>query len=160
MSNGKRKDKTLNTVYENMMSRCYNTEYISYHNYGGRGIGVHYIWILNKDSFILWCKKNGWVEGFEIDRIDNDIGYNPTNCRFIIHRVNCLNRRIVNSDNSTGYTGIHYAERDDVYIASLTIKGKHFQLGSYKELGEAVIARNKFIVNLGIQKEYKIQDLI
>jgi len=81
--------KQLYQKYMNMLHRCYKVESKSFQNYGGRGIGVCFEW-LGKDGFLHfydWCIKNGWSEEktckLQIDRIDNDEDYSPTNCQLI-----------------------------------------------------------------------------
>lgn len=43
--------------------------------------------------FIAWCEANGYREGLEIDRIDNNSGYRPDNCRFVTRKQNMWNIR-------------------------------------------------------------------
>lgn len=59
--------------------------------YVRRGITVCDEW----DSFEVfaeWALANGFDPALELDRIDNDKGYSPENCRWVNHRVNCQNR--------------------------------------------------------------------
>jgi hypothetical protein len=37
--------------------------------------------------------SHGWKRGLEIDRIDNNGGYSPDNCRFVDRKTNMRNRR-------------------------------------------------------------------
>ena len=46
-------------------------------------------------TFYKWSKNNGWKPGLTIDRIDNDKGYYPDNCRWISRAENNRNRRCV-----------------------------------------------------------------
>lgn len=82
----------LHGVWTTMKSRCFNKNNISYYRYGGRGISVCKKWSENFLVFYNWAISNGYKEGLEIDRKDNDIGYQPNNCRFIEKIVNCNNR--------------------------------------------------------------------
>lgn len=50
-------------------------------------------WLNNYQSFENWCLTNGFEEGLAIDRIDNDKGYSPDNCRFVTAKENNQNRR-------------------------------------------------------------------
>ena len=75
-----------------MMSRCYNANDISYKNYGGRGIGVCEEW-KNYDTFYEWSINNGYKEGLEIDRIDVNFNYCPSNCRYVSRLVNANNKQ-------------------------------------------------------------------
>ena len=78
-------------VYANMMTRCYNKTSSRYKDWGGRGITVCKEWH-NKDIFMLWLEDN-YTKGLQIDRVDNDKGYGPDNCRFINNSANALNQR-------------------------------------------------------------------
>ena len=65
-----------------MISRCENPTDQGYNDYGGRGITVCLEWH-DLRSFMAWGLANGWAEGLLIDRIKNDQGYRPDNCRFV-----------------------------------------------------------------------------
>lgn len=45
--------------------------------------------------FYDWAKNHGWKPGLTIDRINNNDGYNPSNCRWISREENNRNRRCV-----------------------------------------------------------------
>ena len=79
-------------VWSDMFRRCDNPLSKSYHNYGGRGISISKQWgyFLN---FRDWAISNGYVDGLEIDRRNNDGNYEPSNCRFVTHKENARNRR-------------------------------------------------------------------
>lgn len=82
----------LYQVWGSMKQRCCNPNAKSYKNYGGRGITLCDEW-MEFSAFQQWAKANGYAEGLEIDRIDNDKGYSPDNCRFVTRKQNCRNRR-------------------------------------------------------------------
>lgn len=76
-----------------MIRRCYDPKVRSYKDYGGRGITVCEEWMDSK-GFLTWVDSYGDIEnGYELDRINNDGDYEPSNCRFIARSTNCQNRR-------------------------------------------------------------------
>jgi len=81
-----------------MFRRCYDRDTIGFNRWGGRGIEVGDEWYdkknrrLNRKAFILWAIANGWSNGLQIDRINNDGNYEPSNCRFVTSKENNKNR--------------------------------------------------------------------
>jgi hypothetical protein len=62
-------------------------------NYGGRGIKMCQEWQEDFWKFSEWCLNNGYEKGLEMDRIDVNGNYTPTNCRFITGKKNSQNKR-------------------------------------------------------------------
>ena len=83
---------TLYSKWLGMKRRCYDVHNSRYENYGGRGIKICEEWLYSFKAFYEWSMKNGWEEGLQIDRIDNDGNYEPSNCRYVSLKVNCNNR--------------------------------------------------------------------
>lgn len=79
-------DKTLYAKLRNawygMMRRCYTEDRPDYHHYRERKIAVCGEWLNSFDEFALWALDNGVEVGLSLDRIDNDKGYSPDNCRW------------------------------------------------------------------------------
>ena len=80
-------------VWNGMKQRCYNKNSTHYKNYGARGISVCNEWKNSYESFRNWAVKNGYKEGLEIDRINNNGNYCPDNCRMITHFDQQSNKR-------------------------------------------------------------------
>lgn len=81
-------------VFYCVKSRCYNENDPSYHNYGGRGIRMCEEWKDDVQKFYEWAILNGWRQGLDINRIDNNGNYEPTNCNCITRKENSRNRRV------------------------------------------------------------------
>lgn len=78
--------------WNSMMQRCYNPKYKRFADWGGRGIIVCDDWH-NPNNFGKWAEENGFQKGLQIDRINNDGNYEPSNCRFVSATENMRNRR-------------------------------------------------------------------
>ena len=89
--------RRLMVIYYGMKQRCYYKKQPYYLYYGGRGIKICDEWLGDNGAatFYKWAMANGYNENSSIDRIDNDKGYSPDNCRFIPMLAQQANRRCV-----------------------------------------------------------------
>lgn len=143
-------------IWKGIRSRCRDDSYHASHRYKGRNITVCERW----NEFINFYEdmKDGYFDGAELDRIDNDKGYYPNNCRWVTHKENSNNR--TKYKNNTGYTGIHFGKTNRTYQANISHNRKTIYIGSYKTLKEAVIARKEFIINFNKENDtnYKYEE--
>jgi hypothetical protein len=72
----------LKDLYGNMLARCYDKRNKRYANYDGRGVRVCDEWLNDRMSFYHWANDNGHAVGLQLDRIDVNGNYEPSNCRF------------------------------------------------------------------------------
>jgi hypothetical protein len=97
-----------------MMERCGDPDSQYYKNYGGRGITVCNRWHKFENFFEDMGKRPS--SDYSIERINNDKGYSPDNCKWATRVEQCNNRRssvrIQDGDEVT--TIAQYARKHDM----------------------------------------------
>jgi len=79
-------------IWKGMKSRCLNPRVSSFIDYGGRGIKICERWVNSFEAF--WADmKTGYADNLEIDRIDHNGNYEPTNCRWVSKSTQNRNTR-------------------------------------------------------------------
>lgn len=96
----------LSEIFRTMKKRCYYPKHICYHDYGGKGIKICDEWN-NREiirisgigytkgflAFKKWALENGYADNLTIDRVDVNGNYEPSNCRWILQKRQCNNKR-------------------------------------------------------------------
>ena len=100
------KHTRLYRIWAGMKDRCLNPNSKYWDKYGGRGISVCNDWSNDFVKFHDWALANGYQEDLTLDRVDNDKGYSPGNCRWTTYLVQENNRGnniryIVNGESVT-----------------------------------------------------------
>lgn len=135
-------------IFNNMKDRCYNENEKSYKNYGGRGIVICDEWLSDFQKFFDWSIANGYSSGLQIDRVNNNLGYCPDNCRYTTGSINSQNTRLIRKSNKTGYRGVCFSK--NTYIAQLQTREIRIYKEGFKTAEEAAAYRDKCVVEHGI----------
>jgi hypothetical protein len=91
----------LYKIWTGMRGRCNTPTNTSYRNYGGRGIRICSEWN-GFEAFEKWALSHGYSHELTIERIDNDRGYEPSNCRWATKLEQARNSRHVRSFELNG----------------------------------------------------------
>ena len=127
------KGTRLYNIWQGMKQRCSNKNTIKYKNYGGRGIKVCDEWKNDFLSFYNWAIQNGYDETKNrkeqtLDRIDVNGNYEPNNCRWVTHSINCRNRNnnVYLTKNGISKTIVEWSEELGISQRVLSNRAKKY----------------------------------
>jgi len=110
------------SVWQDMNRRCHSSSNRSFSSYGARGISVCDRW---RNSFSSFYSDMGPrpTSSHSLDRINNDIGYSPENCRWATGKEQSRNTRRTRLLTVNGLTMSlsEWAERNGGGLISTTI---------------------------------------
>jgi len=88
-------ERRLYRIFHNMKFRCYSPkcDENTAKSYRDRGITICDEWLEDIHNFYDWAFNNGYNDTLTIDRIDNDKGYSPKNCRWVDMKTQQNNKR-------------------------------------------------------------------
>ena len=128
-------------IWKGMRKRCNNNKSANYKHYGARGISVCDEW----DDFVKfekWAIEKGYEDTLSIERIDNDKGYYPENCKWITMDEQKLNTRQIrefeaispNGEKFIGKVQKHFAEKHNLKAFGISdcLQGKQLTHKGWK----------------------------
>ena len=132
-------------TWRSMIYRCNNPKSKKYKDYGARGITVCEEWV-DVATFIAWAEStHPNIEGVSLDRIDNDKGYYPENCRWADRSTQGTNQRM-KSNNTSGFVGVYWDKDSKKWDAKIGVNSKLVNIGTFPLLENAIEARNNYII--------------
>lgn len=130
----------LYLIWHGMHRRCSKD---TSRNYLKKGIKVCPEWKI-PETFVKWAITNGYKKGLQLDRIDNDGDYHPSNCRFVTGRRNGLNKTDLMANNTSGFIGVRKVK--EKFSSHVGYNGKTFHVGTFDTSVEAALARDLYIM--------------
>jgi hypothetical protein len=131
----------LYKAWTQLKERVFNSNDISYKNYGGRGITMFPPWQVDFQLFYDYISAlpHFREKGYTLDRINNNGNYEPGNIRWATRNIQNRNMR-KKKNNTSGYTGVSRFRNKWQVVAA----GNH--VGHFKTKEQGVIARNNYII--------------
>lgn len=135
----------LYNIWKGMRSRVNSTNPRKERSYKAKNITVCDEWSIF-ETFKDWALANGYADELTIDRRDNDLGYNPGNCRWVGAAIQSANTRQLFAHNTSSYRGVsEYAlGRFHSYIG---VDNNRITIGYYETAIEAAKARDTYIID-------------
>ncbi len=112
----------LYTVWQDMLGRCRNPSFKQWRDYGGRGIDVCERWKKTYKNFV--ADMGPRPPGTLLDRIDNDKGYSPENCKWSTRKEQQRNQRVTRRATIEGaeYIAADLAEKAGVKTDTIVVR--------------------------------------
>ncbi len=131
----------LYKIHKGIKTRCLDSNGRDFKRYGAKGITVCDEW-LDYLTFKEWALSNGYCENLSIDRIDNNKGYRPDNCRWADDSIQVSNRQ-KQKRNKTGFIGIE--KRGESFSLGLQYRHKYIIRKTFSNIYKAAIVRDAVI---------------
>lgn len=130
-----------------MLQRCYTPKNPSFAKYGLKGVRVCSRW----KKFLNFYEDMGDkpTPQHTLDRIDNDKGYSPTNCRWATKQEQVLNRGLTKR-NTSGFRGVYWNNQANKWHAQIHSYNtrRNISLGYYDDPEQAALAYDCAVMQL------------
>lgn len=135
-------------AWQDALQRCTNPKNVHFKDYGARGIAVAPEWVSSFEAF--FAELGPRPPGMTLDRIDNNEGYKPGNCRWATPTQQALNTR-TKRNCPFGIPGVAWHPLAKKFRVSIRALGRRFYLGITADFLEACCIRksaeNRFYSN-------------
>lgn len=106
-----------------IIQRCKNPNATSYDRYGAKGITVCQEWP-SFDLFKEWALNNGYSDELTIERINNNKGYSPDNCKWATYEEQAHNQKTNRNLEYNGRTMTMAEWAREIGITSSSLYGR------------------------------------
>ncbi len=122
-------------IWKGITKRCYNPKCAQYDDYGGRGIGMCDRW-QGPAGFTNFLSDMGPRPSpkHSIDRIDNNKGYGPENCRWATRSEQARNKRNNRMFTINGKTQTISAWCEELNLKYHTVYGRFYRTKSSADI--------------------------
>jgi len=132
----------LHKIWRDMICRCYSKN--NYHGewYRERGITICDEWKNDFIKFYNWAVENGYNDNLTIERINNNKGYSPDNCKWETMLEQCHNKGL-SKLNKSGVSGVTKRKDSGKWRVSITNNYEKINIGTFSDFNDAVFARKE-----------------
>jgi hypothetical protein len=111
------------TAWSGMKQRCLNPNFRQWKDYGGRGIAVCDRWMTYKNFL---GDMGECPPGLRLERINNDGGYAPNNCRWATAKEQQRNQRVTRKVTIDGmvYIAADLADKSGLKTDTIVVRAK------------------------------------
>jgi hypothetical protein len=123
-------------IWLNMVSRCTKAEHKAWKWYGARGLAVCDRWLNSFEAFVddMGDRPSKF---HSLDRINNQLGYSPDNCRWATSREQALNRRPPATRPGIKIDGLSFAALSELHGINRKTLERRYRSG---KRGDALVA--------------------
>lgn len=144
--------KRLQRIWHCMRNRCKGDQESHIKNYVLRGINVCDEWQNNFEAFYNWAINNGYDNSLSIDRINNNEGYSPNNCRWATQKqqMNNFCDNVILTLDGVSHTVSEWSEITN--INKRTLYYRKYYGWDDKRILTIPVAKRKISLNDGFAK--------